>query len=242
MLIKLVAFQKLFLNSIPSLDSFRPWTFAGPALGGVSLTFLLDGEFHVMILLAVVSVWMVNRNLNGDQRLFEFVPVSKRFTFVNVYLVAVVIVVSGYFSLLLLGWTIIGIIIGVAYIFQLQDVSQMLPVSFVPTVNIQQSLFIFLLLAIILLVGTTISFVRNSRYRNGSYAAFFMLSYGLLSVLKSYMPPLPVQRKVVFMESLTIMPRINEILTGLSIATIIILPLSIYVGYRLYLSPQQKIL
>lgn len=237
----LVAFQKLFLSSLPSLDSYTPWTLAGPVAGGILMMFLLDGEFNIPILIAVISVWMVNRNLNGDQRLFDLVPVSKKFTLLNVYLASVTIVVSGIIALAWFGLTIAFIMMAVTSIRQPQSIEQLLPVSFVPSVNIQHSVFIFLLVVIILFMGTTISFIRNSMFRNVGYAIFFMFFYGLLSVLKSNMPASTDTGKVVFMESLSLMPRINEVLGGLSVAVILIVPLSIYVGYKLYMPPLSKV-
>ncbi|MCW3490380.1 hypothetical protein [Dethiobacter alkaliphilus] len=202
---------------------------------------LLDGEINFLIMLAAISVWTVNRNLNGDRRIFEIVPVSRQFIFFNVYLAVVMAAMAGFLALWFLGLFITGIFFAITYIVQPQNISQVMPETFAPTVNIEQSLFMFLLIVIILVVGSTISFVRNNKYRSGGYLLFFTILYGLLSVLKNYLPPLPDTGRVVFMESLSYMPWVNELLTALSIVTAIIVPLSIYIGYRLYLSPQQKI-
>ena len=59
--------------------------------------------------------------------------------------------------------------------------------------------------------------------------------------LKSFMPVSPQTGQVEFLESLTLMPQINEILIGLSVAAIIIVPLSIYRGYKIYIVPPRKV-
>lgn len=93
-----------------------------------------------------------------------------------------------------------------------------------------------LILIMVLVVGITIAFIKNSKVRNYAYAVFFMLGFGLLFVLRSIMPNIGRE----FMESISMMPQINELLTAASIATLLIVPMSIYLGYKLYLSPAQK--
>lgn len=163
-------------------------------------------------MVAGFSVLNINEILNGDKPLFEIVPVSKRFIVYNVYLSVVLFAIIMYVPIWFLG------------------------IPFNQTIStLQGNIFILMVMVIILFIATTISFLSKGKHRVISYIVFFLIGYGLLIFLKGFMPVLPETGRVEFLESLSIMPRINEILLGMGIATAIIVPLSIYAGYKLYL-------
>jgi hypothetical protein len=244
MLKKVIAYQQLFLNSVPSINQ----NINNPSKTLLTIVFyffalfmlsrLLDGAY-IPIGLSIVSIWMINRNFNGDQPLFEMVPVSRRFIVFNVYLSAIFMVIVMFLTVWLMGLTLVGIIFGAVYIFSSESFG---PDSFNRTsadtlTTLQGDLFMVLALIIVLFIGITIVFIRNKRYRNSAYIGLFAVIYGAFSFLKSFLPASPVTGQVNFMESLSVMPQFNELLMGVGIATLLIVPLSIYVGYRLYMTP-----
>lgn len=242
---KVVAYQKLFLNSVPSVyqninnsPSKTIATIAFYAFALFMLARLMEGAY-MPVALSLGSIWMINRNFNGDQPLFDLVPVSRRFIVFNTYLAAIFIIIAAFFTMWLMGLALFGIILGGVYIFS--------PESIVPdgfnrtsadTLNtFQGDMFMLFVLIIILFVGITIIFIRNKRYRNRAFTGMFAAIYVALSFLKSIMPAAPVSDQASFMENLSVMPQINELLMGTGIAMLLMVPLSIYVGYRLYMTP-----
>lgn len=198
---------------------------------------LFDGNLFttysgLAIWIAVFSLWIINKNLNGDQRLFEMVPVSRRFTVFNVFLASLFIVAIIYFGAFLVVMVFVNLIIGGTIILSPQNI----PVEIVPAeqLTVAANVFMLLLLVIIIFVGTAIALIKNGKYRNGAYAAFFLLGYALLSFLKRQMPVSPNTGKVEFLESFSLMPQINQVLTGFGIAVLLIVPLSVYAGYSMY--------
>ncbi|MDD4346734.1 MAG: hypothetical protein PHZ11_07600 [Desulfitobacteriaceae bacterium] len=245
MLKKVIAYQKLFSNSVPSINQnisnlFKTGlTFAFYAFALFMLTLLLDGAYYILIVFSIGSIWMINRNFNGDQPLFDMVPVSRRFIVFNIYLSAVFMVIMFLTLWLMCRIALVGIISGAVYIFSPESIGSG---SFNRTAPdtlaiLQGDLFMILMLISILFIGITIVFIRNKRYRNSAYIGLLAVVYGALSFLKSFMPASSVTDQVNFMESLSVMPQINNLLMGVGIATLLIVPLSIYVGYKLYMTP-----
>lgn len=94
MLKKVAVFQKLFLNSTPSINFSQDSIKSGVTLAAFVFAAFLMAQFFTgatPIPLAVGSIWLVNRILNGNQPLFKVVPVTRRFTVFNVYLASIVI-------------------------------------------------------------------------------------------------------------------------------------------------------
>ncbi len=244
MLKKVIAYQKLFLNSVPSIyqninsPSKTILTITIAAFASFMLAFLLDGA-NTTIALPIVSIWMVNRNFNGDQPLFDMVPVSRRFIVFNIYLSAIFLVIVAFLTFWLMGMAFFGVIFGAFYIFNPESIeTDSVNHTLDDTLTtLQGDMFMGLMLIIILFIGITIIFIRNKRIRNSSFIGMFAVIYGMLSFLKSIMPVSPVSDQLTFMESLSVMPQINELLVGMSIATLLIVPLSVYAGYKLYMTP-----
>ena len=244
MLKKVITYQKLFLNSVPSIyqninnPSKTIFTIAFFAFASFMLAYLLEGAYFPIVL-PIVSIWMINRNFNGDQPLFDMVPVSRRFIVFNIYLSAIVVVIISYLTLWIMGLAFFGIIFGAFYIFSPESIEiDSLNRTSTDTIAILQGdRFMVLVLIIILFIGITIIFIRNKRYRNGAFVGLFAVIYGALYFLKSIIPASPVTNQISFMESLSAMPQINELLMGTGISMLLIVPLSIYVGYRLYMTP-----
>ncbi|MCW3490383.1 nucleoporin NDC1 [Dethiobacter alkaliphilus] len=224
---KIVAFQMLFINSNPG---------PGQAVNGKNfvvlilivvlgstllMTRIFSSSFMPawLIYLISFSIMNVNNHINSDRRLYELVPVSRTFTVLNIYLNSAIFAV-----LYIIGSAIAVVLIGLYF----DSSAEPMFTAF------EQAIFMFLLLIIILFMGTTIAFVKKPVFRFVSYAVFFGIIYSFLSILKSQMPALPTTGEVDFMESLLIMPQVNSILLWLSVITLFIIPLSIYAGCKLY--------
>ena len=240
MLKKLIDYQRLLFSSTPSPNNNKAISaeFIFLIVASVMTLNLFDNNLFttyigLAIWMVVFSIWTINKNVNGDQRLFEMVPVSRPFTVFNIYLATVSIVTISFIAISLFGAAIALIFAGFLYINSPQ--SFLTEIVRADQLTVQGNVFMSFLLVIILFVGTTITFIRSGRYRNGAYVAFFLIGYGLLSALKSVMPPSPTG-SVVFLESLSIMPEVNQLLQGVGIATLFIVPLSVFVGYKLYLA------
>jgi len=92
------------------------------------------------------------------------------------------------------------------------------------------------ILVIIIFAGVAIAFIKSKNLRLFSFIVFPTIGYGLLFFLKSSMTISPNSDKVEFIESFSIMPQANTILSCVVIATLIICIASVFIGYKLYVS------
>ena len=188
------------------------------------------------IALPVVSVWMINRILYGGHKLFETVPVSRKYVLLNIFLLSIVIIYIGYMAVLIFGAASVGLVIGVLYLVAPQGFNQSPPASAVhQTIDITRGNMLMLcVLVIILFGGIAITFIRNKKMRLSSFAGFATIGYGLIIFLKINLPISPNSDKVEFLESFSVMPQGNTILFYVAIAAVIICITSILMGYNLY--------
>lgn len=239
MLKRLYDFQKLFLRSTQPL-SHSPKTgltfAAGVVLAVIMGQILPDAPF----ILAVGSIWMVNWILNNDKRLFEMVPVSRRFTVFNVYLAAVLVTTILTVCLWLFGLAFVGAIIGFFYIAMPQNISEAPPGFVAPEQvidTVQGNLLMVFLLIIFLCIGTTIAFIRSKKLRNWVYAIFATLSLALSVTVSILAPVSPSTGKVELTEVFSHYVPTTTALLGPGVLTVAIVVLSIYIGHRLYTTP-----
>lgn len=251
---KLIAYQKLLLNSMPPFDinsqkSPEKLIF----FGGIFIIFFMDtvifaghswpSNTSLSIGFPIMCVWMINKILYGGCRLFEMVPVSRKYTVLNVVLLLPIVIMCILFIVL---WTfstaLFGILIGLAHIFYPQGFTQSPPESVIPQMidTTKANLLMLLILVIILFVGVAITFIKNKKIRLSSFAAFTAIGYGLLFFLKINMPTSPNSDKVEFLESFSIMPEASIILSCVAISTIIICIASWFISYNLYVSKSKE--
>lgn len=249
MLKKTIAFQRLFSASIqfPSdMKRFFMSSFAWGILMGFFLLRLFVGntltsQTFLPSIIVVFTIWLINWNINNENRFFMLVPVSRSFTVLNIYLSALLFAVITYVIALIMVMSFLGVILGIVYLAQ---GSTETPPGFSPPQVIDTAKGSWLMLqtvTIALFTGTTIAFIRKNSLRNIAYIAIFILSYGLLARLKVNMPISPSTGRVEFLESFSIMPGADQILAILWLVIAILVPLSIYLGYKLYTSPSRVI-
>jgi hypothetical protein len=243
MLKKFISYQRLLLNSTPPIDmsSKNPleillyfsfiftvvfmtiYVFAGNAI------FTSD---NLVIILPMVSIWMINRILNGNKRIFETVPVTRRYTVINIFLLPIIIVLIGFLMYWFSILAILGIIFGIAYLLNPQSITS--PPETAVTQMAKGDLLLICVFVIILFGGIAITFIHNKKLRISSFAAFTIIGYGLLFSLKFSTTASSNIGSVEFLKSFSIMPQANTILIIVTITTVIICIASVFMGYKLY--------
>ena len=127
MLKKIITYQRVLLNSMPPIGVNSPNIFIRLFyIFTIFITifinmFIFSGNTTSTvtifpIALAMVSIWMINRILYDGHRLFETVPVSRKYIVLNVFLLSIVIVLMGYIAMWIFGAVSIGIIFGISYL------------------------------------------------------------------------------------------------------------------------------
>lgn len=245
MLKKLIAYQRLLLNSTPpinmtSINAFEILFYIFCIFSVVFMNiYIFAGTAiftsnNLIIVLPMASIWMINRILNCNNKLFETVPVTRRYTVFNVFLLSIVIIFIGYLVYLFSIMALIGLIWGIAYLVNYQGITS--PTETAITQITKGDILMLCVFVIILFAGVSITFIKSKRWRLSSFAAFTAIVYGFLFTLKSSMPISPNSGKVEFLESFSMMPQGNTILICVAIATVIICIASGFMGYKLYAS------
>lgn len=228
MLKKLITYQRLLLNSTPIciMIFMNFFIFMGTEL---------HANTTLVIILPVVSLWMINRILYGNYRLFDTVPVSRKYTLLNVFLLSIVISVIGYLMFCISIIVLVGLLVGLFTIFSPKNITQTPPEVVLNIIDkTKGNLLIVCIFLIIVFIGVAITLIKNKKVRYLSFAAFSIIGYSLLYLLKIILPISPVTGEVEFLDSFSIMPQSNTILICVAIATLILSTTSVFIGYRLY--------
>ena len=247
MLKKLIAYQKLLLNSTPSIvPTTLPlltiflyiFAFVMVVFMNISLFFgnTMSSNTFIPFTLPIITLWMINWIFHGDRKLFKVVPVSRKYTLINIFLLPIVIILILYILVCISGTVLIGIIMGVAYLIAPQEFNQS-PSEYALqqiTDTTRGNLLMLCVLVIIVFVGTAITLIKRKNLRLLSFSLFATIGYSLLIFLKHTMPISPATGQVEFLESFSIMPQANTILICVAIATVIIIITSIFMGFKLY--------
>ncbi|WP_291640173.1 hypothetical protein [Clostridium sp.] len=184
----------------------------------------------------IVIVWMTNRVLYGNQRLFETVPVSRKYAALNIFFFPIVTLFIAYIMILIFSSVVMGIIIALVYLISSKGLSETPPESAVHQIidTSKGDLLMIFIFLIIIFAAMAITFIKNKKLRLSSFVGFAVIGYGLLFLLKINMPISPSTGKVEFLESFYIMPEVNTILICVAIATFIISIISVLLGCKLY--------
>jgi len=240
---KLIAYQKLLLNSIgpfgiSGLDPAEKSIF----FGAIFVMFFMDivifkgntisTETFFTIAVPIICIWMINRILYGSYRLFETVPASRKYIVGNILLLPIAMICIFY----IINCVVIAALIGIAYLVYPQGFTQTPPESNILQIidTTKANLLMLCVLIIILFVGIAITFIKNKKLRLLSFAGFATIGYGLLFLLRINLQISPNSNKVEFLESFSVMPEANIILSCVAIATVIICISSIFISYKLF--------
>ncbi|MBZ9636333.1 hypothetical protein [Clostridium sp. FP1] len=246
MLKKFIAYQKLLLNSIPPIgiipENPSKMLFCCFVIVFMDILIFSGNKIStnsiLLIGLPIGSVWMINRMLYNDHhhKLFQNVPVSRKYTVLNIFLLSIVSIFIVYLLYLLSVTALIGITFGIIYLANPKSFSNSPPESAVHQVidTTKGNMLMLCILVIILFIGVAITLIKNKKLRLSSFAGFATIGYVLLFFLKFNMPISPSSDKVEFLESFSVMPQGNTILLCVTIATVIICIASVFAGYKLY--------
>jgi hypothetical protein len=245
---RLIAYQKLMLNSTPPFQPTQ--NLAKGLVGSIAtvasiwlLVFIMGGDIMIAML-PFISVWMVYRIINSDRKLYELVPVTPLYTVINAYLLSFMILVLTYVFMIVLSFGIITMIMGTILLAG-GTIEQGAPEGLSHVTgggDIKSFLFMLMIFLIILFIGTTISFIKNKKLRITSLFTVGAMLYGFLYAVKISLPIAPGRSKVDFIESFNIAPHGASILMGLGIFTLITIPLSVVIGYKIYSSKENNII
>lgn len=247
MLKKLIAYQKLLSHSNTPFSSIPPTGLTIVIYCFVIATMFFMNSFiffgntmssttFLATTVPIILIWITNRVLYGNKRLFETVPVSRKFTVLNIFFFPIVILFIAYIMTLIFGYVIVGTIIGIVQLISGKSINEAPPESAMhQIIDISKgNLLMILIFLIIIFVAMAITFVKNKKLSLSSFAAFATIGYGLLFLLKHNMPVSPTSNKVEFLESFSIMPKGTTILICVAIATFIISITSVLIGCKLY--------
>ncbi|MPQ32801.1 hypothetical protein E4V42_15325 [Clostridium estertheticum] len=247
MIKKLIAYQKLLLNSNPPFPSVPPTFFNVLlyCLAFVIIVFMnislfigdtMSSSTFIPFTLPIIILWIINRIFHGDSRLFESVPVSRKYVALNMFLLPIVMIFIMYIMIYISGAVLIGTIIGIISLTSSQGTIKLPAESILQQVidTTKGDMLMLCILLITVFVGVAITFIKNKKLRLTSFAGFTTIGYGLLFFLKLTMPLSTITGKVEFLESFSIMPHAGTILLFVAIATIIISITSVLIGYKLY--------
>jgi len=244
MMKRLITYQRLLLNSIPQVDALfkNPLELLLSVFGVLVICFMTLSTMFMkdsislntifFLVLPITSIWMTNRIFHSGPNLFTAVPVSRKYTLLNLFLLSIVITVILYLILYIFEIVAIGLVFGILYFWGLQpfskaDTTQILDIT-------KGNLLMLCILVIILFAGTAITVIKNKKLRLISFGGLTLFVYGFLFFLKLKMLTYSKSNKLEFLESFSIMPQVNTILICVVIATILICVTSLCMGYNLY--------
>jgi hypothetical protein len=192
----------------------------------------------IPIALPIASIWMTNRMLYGDHeyKLFKTVPVSRKYIVLNIFLLSFVFIFIVYLLFLLSNLVFVAIIAGISYLVYPKIFSQSPPGSAVHQMidTTKGDTLMLCIFALILFAGVAITFIKNKKHRLKAFAAFAVIGYSLLFLLKLYLKMYMNSDKIGFLESFSIVPNGSILLLCVAIATVIISITSVFIGHKLY--------
>jgi len=244
---RIIKFQRILLNSTPPFtmtpqNPLIAFLYFVVIFVMISMNiFIFTGTIvyantTLVIILPVVSIWMINRILYGDHRLFETMPVSRKYTLLNVYLLSIVISAIGYlmFCISIIG--LVWLLVGLFTIFSPQNITSPPPSTTLIIDTTKGDILILCIFLILIFGGVAITFIKRKKLRLLSFLGITPIVYGFLFLLKINLPISPTTGQVEFLESFSIMPSGNIILLCVAISAVIISIGSVFIGYNLYVT------
>ncbi|MGH4124837.1 MAG: ABC-2 transporter permease [Clostridium sp.] len=185
--------------------------FIGVFIGNV------DG-FGVIFYPIIIALCMVYSIINSENKLFELVPVSKVYSLINLYL---------YVFLTSLAITIGSTIALILATFLMQPTSTLN----ILVINWNAMFLISCISTIITSILLPVFFIRLSFLRK----ILTISVTALTTIVLLYTAPVASQLgNVSFLENIKAMPHYNETLLILICVCLVIIPISIFISYRLY--------
>jgi len=237
MIKRIVAFQRVLLNSIGKIsdnwDMFiiiivcaflNPFVFYGSGYGSIYL---------------ILGLFMTYVAINGKSKLFKLMPVSTKFLVGNVFLMPILISVGALILMGVTGFTFanliaIGVFISTKGSNNVYTQSNLVVNPVLAQGEWKGLILVLLTFLIITFVCTAVSLLKRKKLRYIAIITTLSIGYGFLIILNKVMPILPNEVPNPFAMQFANMPQANLILMSLSILALIIIPTSIWTGYKIY--------
>ena len=188
---------------------------------------ILDGG-GIIFFVVIMSLYIGYCIINAESRLLESVPVSKLFSFINIY---------SYVYLMSFFIIAVGLIIILPVeIFSVYNLDCKLTETYILKfiTNWKAILLTGSLAIIIVSILLPIFFIRINALRKTLTILMIILATGGIIFFKSTLPVVDKIGEINFLESINIMNNYNDILLILACVCVVIIPISIVISYRLY--------
>ncbi|NBG88234.1 hypothetical protein [Isachenkonia alkalipeptolytica] len=235
-----LSFQRMLFNSVSTPVENAKLTVATYLLLAVSSFFLVSKGFGItLIVIPAVSFVLLYNALNSDKKIYQLPPVSSKFALINIYLFQPIAMVATYLVFTLGTMIIVGHFVLVLRIIR-GNLGQEAPEGTAITetaTSFEGIVFVALLYLLIWFAGTTIALIKENRIRRAVLLSSIAVFGAGIEVLDRTLPRLP--RGVEF-DTTSFLHRFSEashapeILIGLGLLTLLVIPISIKVGRKLY--------
>lgn len=235
MLKKLWNYQKLLSHSIGFANGEKSskLTFISLYMFAFILNLMLD-RGGILFFGVIISLYSGYHIINSQSRLFESVPVSKLYSFINIYSYGYVTS----FLCLVAFLVILPFEILVVYAMDLN----LDEAYIIPFFNNWRAILLTGLLSIIIVsILLPIFFIRINALRKTLTISVITLATIGIIYFKSTLPVIDKIGKVDFLKSLKIMDNYNDILLILVFICVVTIPISILISYRFYKGKRCKI-
>lgn len=182
----------------------------------------IDGTGVIFYPIAI-TLCMVYSIINSQNKLFEIVPVSKLYSLINIYLYVFVTTLAIY----------VGSTIGFILARFLTKLTPVLDISLLADTwkGILMTGFISTIMASILV---PIFFIKLKSFRKTLIISVVILITIVFMLFINELPMITMFGKIKFLETITIMPHYNEVLLILACVCVLIIPISIFISYKIY--------
>jgi hypothetical protein len=170
-----------------------------------------------------IALWGVYSIVNSQNKLFEIVPVSKIYSLINIYLFVFII------NLL----TMVGITVAFRALVLLMPSMDLTDINLL-AINLRSLLVAACISTIIASILVPIFFIKHNFPRKILTISVVIIVTMALLLFKNILPTQIETGKISFLESIKIMPHYNEFLLILACACVVIIPISMFISYRLY--------
>jgi len=174
--------------------------------------------------------------INGDKKIYSLVPVSSLFFVGNVFLLLINFAILSYLILFIISWIFVGSIALIIFILSsgvnlFTEPGQQVAVA---SLVWKGEMLVGFICIIFTIASTAISFHKNKIFRKGGIVALGAIVYSFLFIIKLLILNLPSPEGFDFVIEFSNLPQADNILIWSGVTALVVIPLSIYTGYRFY--------
>ena len=196
----------------------------------------LTGFNMAMVLSPIVSFSLIYIIVNSKKRIYDLAPVSSKYALVNIHLfqpiAAVIIHIMFSISTLIFAGVILLIVLISDGTIE-SGGPEVVPVS-ESSISFEGVMFIILLYALFWFGSTAIALIKNDRLRVGALIGGVVAIVGSIRMIDSILPTARAAQNISFLHRFSEASHASEILLGLGLLTLLVIPLSIKASRKLY--------